>query len=51
MRTAATILILSIAFALPAFAKSKCDTRGQCAMNWWKSDKCACYIHSGKARK
>jgi hypothetical protein len=49
MRTA-IILILSIAFALPAFAKPMCDSRGQCAKSWWKGDKCACYIPSGKAR-
>ena len=48
MRTT-MILIPSIAFALPALAQPKCDPRGQCAKNWWKSDKCACYIPGGKA--
>jgi hypothetical protein len=43
MRTGAMILILSIAFTLPAFAQPQCEPRGQCAKNWWKGDKCACY--------
>jgi hypothetical protein len=50
MRTA-MILILLTTFALPAFAQPQCDPRGQCAKNWWKGDKCACYIPGGKARK
>ena len=50
MRTSAMTLVLLIAFALPALAQPKCDPRGQCAKNWWKGDKCACYIPSGKAR-
>ena len=50
MRAALLVLILSIAFASPGFAKPKCAPRGQCAKDWWKGDQCACYIHNGKAR-
>jgi len=50
MRAALLVLILSIAFASPGFAKRKCAPRGQCAKDWWKGDQCACYIHNGKAR-
>ena len=50
MRAALLVLILSIAFASPGFAKPKCAPRGQCAKDWWKGDQCACYIHNGKVR-
>jgi hypothetical protein len=51
MRAAVTFLVLTIVFASPVFAQPKCAAWGQCAKNWWKGDKCACYIPGGKARK
>jgi hypothetical protein len=52
MRAALLVLILSIVFVSPGFAKPrpKCADWGQCAKVWWKGDQCACYIHDGKAR-
>ncbi len=49
MRAALLVLILSIAFASPGFAKPKCAPRGQCAKDWWKGDQWP-HIHNGKAR-